>query len=155
MVYAWRVPFRLPFAVLTLAVPMAVRMSDVADIIDGSENTMQAAWMNHTPAVIVNIQRQPGANIIAVVDRIKAILPQLQVSLPASIKLQILTDRTELCPTVEPAGPRPPQNTIEVDVVACLLFEPGMAPMSHRLVERAQPIDSFRPVRHRRLQMLE
>ncbi len=72
-----------------------VRMSDVADIIDGSENTMQAAWMNSTPAVIVNIQRQPGANIIAVVDRIKALLPQLQVTLPASIKLQILTDRTQ------------------------------------------------------------
>jgi multidrug efflux pump len=72
-----------------------VRMSDVADIIDGSENTMQAAWMNRTPAVIVNIQRQPGANIIAVVDRIKTILPQLQISLPASIKVQILTDRTE------------------------------------------------------------
>ena len=72
-----------------------VRMSDVADIIDGSENTMQAAWMNRTPAVIMNMQRQPGANIIAVVDRIKAILPQLQVSMPASIKIQILTDRTE------------------------------------------------------------
>ena len=72
-----------------------VRMSDVADVIDGSENTMQAAWMNRTPAVIVNVQRQPGANIIAVVDRIKTILPQLKVSLPASIKVQILTDRTE------------------------------------------------------------
>ena len=72
-----------------------VRMSDVADIVDGSENTMQAAWMDRTPAVIVNVQRQPGANIIAVVDRIKAILPQLQISLPASIKVQILTDRTE------------------------------------------------------------
>src|SRR6202042_261772 len=72
-----------------------VRMSDVTDIIDGSENTMQAAWMNRTPAVIVNVQRQPGANIIAVVDRIKTILPQLKVSLPASIKVQILTDRTE------------------------------------------------------------
>ena len=70
-------------------------MSDVADIVDGSENTMQAAWMDRTPAVIVNVQRQPGANIIAVVDRIKAILPQLQISLPASIKVQILTDRTE------------------------------------------------------------
>jgi multidrug efflux pump len=72
-----------------------VRMSDVADIIDGSENTMQAAWMNRTPAVIVNIQRQPGANIIAVVDSIKKILPSLQTNLPASIKVQILTDRTE------------------------------------------------------------
>ncbi len=72
-----------------------VRMSDVADIVDGSENTMQAAWMNREPAVIVNVQRQPGANIIAVVDGIKKILPQLQTSLPASIKVQILTDRTD------------------------------------------------------------
>ena len=53
-------------------------LSDVADVIDGVENTMQAAWMNRTPAVIVNIQRQPGANIIAVVDRIKTLLPQLR-----------------------------------------------------------------------------
>src|SRR6201994_1699179 len=72
-----------------------VRMSDVADIVDGSENTMQAAWMNRTPAVIVNVQRQPGANIIAVVDRIKTILPQLRTALPGAIKVQILTDRTE------------------------------------------------------------
>src|SRR5258708_38013583 len=67
-----------------------VRMSDVADIVDGSENTMQAAWMNRTPAVIVNVQRQPGANIIAVVDCIKTLLPQLKISLPASINVQIL-----------------------------------------------------------------
>ena len=55
-----------------------VRLSDVADVIDGAENIKQAAWMNETPAVILNIQRQPGANIISVVDRIKALLPQLQ-----------------------------------------------------------------------------
>ncbi len=72
-----------------------VRMSDVADIIDGAENTMQAAWMNRQPAVIVNVQRQPGANIIAVVDRIRKILPQLQNTLPVSIHVQVLTDRTE------------------------------------------------------------
>src|SRR3954466_11224041 len=72
-----------------------VRLSDVASIIDGTENVQQAAWMNDKPAVIVNIQRQPGANIIAVVDRIKALLPQLQTSLPSAVKVQILTDRTE------------------------------------------------------------
>jgi multidrug efflux pump len=71
-----------------------VRVSDVATVIDDVENVRQAAWINETPAVIVNIQRQPGANIIAVVDRIKALLPQLQASLPSSINVKILTDRT-------------------------------------------------------------
>ncbi|HET6180813.1 MAG TPA: multidrug efflux RND transporter permease subunit [Candidatus Sulfotelmatobacter sp.] len=71
-----------------------VRLSDVANVIDGTENTRLAAWMNLTPAVIVNIQRQPGANIISVVDRIKKLLPQLQASLPTAVKVQILTDRT-------------------------------------------------------------
>ncbi len=71
-----------------------VRLSDVATIVDDVENVRQAAWINETPAVIVNIQRQPGANIIAVVDRIKALLPQLQASLPSSITVKILTDRT-------------------------------------------------------------
>src|SRR5213080_3605298 len=72
-----------------------VRLSDVAAVIDAAENVKQAAWMNTTPAVILNIQRQPGANIISVVDRIKALLPQLQSSLPAAVKVKILTDRTE------------------------------------------------------------
>src|SRR6201982_204543 len=71
-----------------------VRLSDVANVIDGTENTHLAGWMNLTPAVIVNIQRQPGANIISVVDRIKKLLPQLQASLPSAVKVQILTDRT-------------------------------------------------------------
>jgi multidrug efflux pump len=71
-----------------------VRLSDVADIIDDIENLHQAAWMNETSAVIVNIQRQPGANIISVVDRVKALLPQLQASMPSSVKVKILTDRT-------------------------------------------------------------
>jgi multidrug efflux pump len=72
----------------------AVRASDVATIVDAAENTQQAAWMNRQPAVIVNIQRQPGANIIAVVNRITTILPQLQTSMPASIQVRVLTDRT-------------------------------------------------------------
>ena len=72
-----------------------VRLSDVATVIDGAENVRQAAWMNLTPAVIVNIQRQPGANIISVVDRIKKLLPRLQASLPSSVKVSVLTDRTQ------------------------------------------------------------
>src|SRR5499426_134796 len=71
-----------------------VRLSDVADVIDDAENVKQAAWVNSTPAVILNIQRQPGANIIGVVDRIKKLLPQLQAALPAAVELNILTDRT-------------------------------------------------------------
>jgi multidrug efflux pump len=71
-----------------------VRLSDVATAIDSAENVKQAAWANKQPAVILNIQRQPGANIISVVDRVKAILPQLQAALPASVHVEILTDRT-------------------------------------------------------------
>ena len=71
-----------------------VRLSDVADVVDSAENVKQAAWMNLVPAVILNIQRQPGANIIAVVDRIKTLLPQLRASLPSAVKVAILTDRT-------------------------------------------------------------
>ncbi len=71
-----------------------VRLQDVATVVDGAENTRQAAWRNTTPAVIMNIQRQPGANIIAVVDRIKALLPQLKVAIPSSVDVQVLTDRT-------------------------------------------------------------
>jgi len=71
-----------------------VFLSDVANIIDSAENVKQAAWMNDTPAVIVNIQRQPGANIIQVVDRITKLMPVLQQTLPASVKVSILTDRT-------------------------------------------------------------
>src|SRR5437762_1956149 len=71
-----------------------VRLSDVATVVDGAENMKQAAWMNLVPAVILNIQRQPGANIIAVVDRIKTLLPQLSASLPSAVKVTVLTDRT-------------------------------------------------------------
>ncbi len=71
-----------------------VRLSDVATAIDGAENVRQAAWANRQPAVILNIQRQPGANIISVVDRVKKLLPQLQAALPASIAVNVLTDRT-------------------------------------------------------------
>ena len=71
-----------------------VILSDVAKVLDDVENSKLAAWMNDSPAVIVNIQRQPGANIIQVVDRIKKVLPQLRANLPASVDVSILTDRT-------------------------------------------------------------
>jgi multidrug efflux pump len=71
-----------------------VKLTDVAAVTDDVENVSQAAWMNDVPAVIMNIQRQPGANIIEVVDRIKNLLPQLTSSLPSSIQTGILTDRT-------------------------------------------------------------
>jgi multidrug efflux pump len=71
-----------------------VMMTDVATVADDVENVRQAAWMNAAPAVVVNIQRQPGANVIAVVDRIKALLDQLKKSLPSSVQVSILTDRT-------------------------------------------------------------
>jgi multidrug efflux pump len=81
-----------------------VRLKDVANVIDSAENVKQAAWMGIRqsdgqpflkPAVILNIQRQPGANIIGVVDRVKAVLPKLQSAMPTSVKVEILTDRTE------------------------------------------------------------
>jgi multidrug efflux pump len=71
-----------------------VKLSDVATVIDDVENVSLAAWMNETPAVIMNVQRQPGANIIEVVDRIKTLLPQLTVTLPKSVNVTVLTDRT-------------------------------------------------------------
>ena len=87
-----------------------VRLSDIADAVDSSENTFQAAWMGTSaraatanepaqplslkPAVIVNIQRQPGANIIGVVNEVHKLLPQLRASMPPAIKLEVLTDRT-------------------------------------------------------------
>jgi len=71
-----------------------VMLADVAKSVDGVENINQAAWMSKVPAVIVNVQRQPGANIIQVVDRIKARLPQLKATLPPAVDIAILTDQT-------------------------------------------------------------
>jgi multidrug efflux pump len=71
-----------------------VRLSDVATVIDGAEDVNQGAWINGTPAVILNIQRQPNANIIAVVDRVKALLPSLSATLPGAIRLTVASDRT-------------------------------------------------------------
>src|SRR5215831_14031544 len=71
-----------------------VKLSDVARATEGPENTKLAAWMNTDQAIILNIQRQPGANVIEVVDRIQALLPQLRAALPAGIDVAVLTDRT-------------------------------------------------------------
>ncbi|QPB18913.1 MdtB/MuxB family multidrug efflux RND transporter permease subunit [Rhizobium sp. 007] len=71
-----------------------VRLSDIGDVVDGPQNDKLGAWMNKTPAIILNIQRQPGANVISVVDGIKALLPQLQATLPAAVDVTVLTDRT-------------------------------------------------------------
>ena len=72
-----------------------VRLQDVAEVVDGAENTQLAGWANDQRAVILNVQRQPGANIIQVADRIKALLPQLKGAIPQGVDLSILTDRTE------------------------------------------------------------
>ncbi len=72
-----------------------LRLKDVATVIDGVEDTRQAAWFNETPAVILNIQRQPGSNVLEVADNIKTLLPKLQASLPASIKVTLVSDRTQ------------------------------------------------------------
>ncbi len=71
-----------------------VRLSDVAAVKDSTENNLQAAWANKTPAIILNVQRQPGANIIGVVDSITKLLPKLRQSLPSTVKITTLTDRT-------------------------------------------------------------
>ncbi|KPC49893.1 MdtB/MuxB family multidrug efflux RND transporter permease subunit [Amantichitinum ursilacus] len=73
----------------------AIRLSDVAQIVDGAENSKLAAWADKKPAIIVNIQRQPGANVISTVDAIKGILPGLQQGLPGSVDVKVLTDRTD------------------------------------------------------------
>src|SRR6202453_1023873 len=71
-----------------------VKLTDVASIVSGPENTKLGAWTNTTPAIIVNVQRQPGANIIQVVDRIQALLPQMLTSLPSAVEVKVLSDRT-------------------------------------------------------------
>ncbi|MBK0028172.1 multidrug efflux RND transporter permease subunit [Stenotrophomonas sp. S48] len=72
-----------------------LRLGDVATISDGAENRQLAAWSGTRPAVLVNLQRQPGANVIAVVEQVRAMLPQLQATLPAGVQMKVLSDRTE------------------------------------------------------------
>ncbi|MEI9995818.1 MAG: multidrug efflux RND transporter permease subunit [Rhizomicrobium sp.] len=71
-----------------------VYLSDVATVVESAENVQLLSWMNRTPAILLNVQRQPGANVIAVVDSIKAMLPQIKAGLPAGIDMTVLTDRT-------------------------------------------------------------
>ena len=71
-----------------------VLLSDVATVLESAENVKLSSWMNKTPSILLNVQRQPGANVISVVDSIKAMLPQIQAGLPAGIDLTVLTDRT-------------------------------------------------------------
>jgi len=89
-----------------------VMLTDVARVIDGVENSELSAWMNKVPAVIVNIQRQPGANIINVVDSIKQLLPKLRATIPPVIKVSVLTDRTT---TV-----RASVNDVEFELLVCI-----------------------------------
>ncbi|MGE5468986.1 MAG: MdtB/MuxB family multidrug efflux RND transporter permease subunit [Ignavibacteria bacterium] len=71
-----------------------IRLKDIADVVDGAENARLAAWADKAPAIILNIQRQPGANVIETVNRIKKTLPALQAALPGSVDVRLLTDRT-------------------------------------------------------------
>ncbi len=71
-----------------------VWLKDIANVINAAENSKLAAWANHTPAILLNVQRQPGANVIATVDSVRKLLPQLVADLPAAIDVKILTDRT-------------------------------------------------------------
>jgi multidrug efflux pump len=99
-----------------------IKLSEVADVIDDAENVRQAAWMNDTPAVVVNIQRQPGANIIEVVDRVKALLPQLRDAMPASVKIDVLTDRTTTIRASVHDVQRELMTTIGLVVLVMFLF---------------------------------
>ena len=94
-----------------------VMLTDVATIVQGAENTKLGAWVNNTPAIILNVQRQPGANVIQVVDSIKALLPQLQQSLPAALDVRIVTDRT----TTIRASVRDVQFELAMSVVLVVL----------------------------------
>ncbi|KXU91288.1 multidrug transporter [Paraburkholderia monticola] len=94
-----------------------VMLTDVASIVGGPENTKLGAWVDNTPAIILNVQRQPGANVIQVVDSIKALLPQLQQSLPAALDVEVVTDRT----TTIRASVRDVQFELAMSVVLVVL----------------------------------
>ncbi|GKS88601.1 MULTISPECIES: efflux RND transporter permease subunit [unclassified Acidovorax] len=91
-----------------------VRMTDVARVVDSAENNRLGAWANETPAIILNVQRQPGANVIATVDNIKKQLPELQAGLPASLKVEVLSDRT--------TGIRASVHHVEMELVLAVLM---------------------------------
>ncbi|SFN89030.1 multidrug efflux pump [Candidatus Pantoea varia] len=81
--------------ILTYENGAALRLKDIAHIEQGAENSFQSAWANNQPAIVISVQRQPGANVIQVVDNIKAQLPALQAALPDGVKMTILSDRTQ------------------------------------------------------------
>ncbi|WP_353613276.1 efflux RND transporter permease subunit [Mangrovibacter phragmitis] len=81
--------------ILTYQNGAALRLKDIAHIEEGPENTFQSAWANNNPAIVISVQRQPGANVIQVVDSIKAQLPKLQAALPNGVKMTVLSDRTQ------------------------------------------------------------
>ncbi|POW59267.1 multidrug transporter subunit MdtC [Candidatus Pantoea alvi] len=81
--------------ILTYQNGAALRLKDIAHIEQGPENSFQSAWANNSPAIVISVQRQPGANVIQVVDNIKAALPTLQAALPDGVKMTILSDRTQ------------------------------------------------------------
>jgi multidrug efflux pump len=91
-----------------------VRLSNVAQVVDSAENVKLGAWANLTPAIILNVQRQPGANVIATVDAIKARLPELQAGLPATLKVQVLSDRT--------TGIRASVEQVEIELLLAVLM---------------------------------
>jgi multidrug efflux pump len=91
-----------------------VRLQDVARVVDSAENVRLGAWANMKPAIILNVQRQPGANVIATVDAIKARLPELQASLPASLRLDVLSDRT--------AGIRASVEHVQIELVLAVVL---------------------------------
>jgi multidrug efflux pump len=91
-----------------------VRLTDVAQVVDSAENVKLAAWSGLKPAIILNVQRQPGANVIATVDAIKARLPELQAGLPAALRLDVLTDRT--------TGIRASVEHVEIELLLAVLL---------------------------------
>jgi len=91
-----------------------VRLSEVAKVVDSAENVRLGAWANMKPAIILNVQRQPGANVIATVDAIKARLPELQAGLPAAMRMDVLSDRT--------TGIRASVEHVEIELVLAVLL---------------------------------
>jgi len=91
-----------------------VRLSDIANVVDSSENTRLGAWMNRTSAIVVDVQRQPGANVIGTVDMVKAALPGLEAALPADVHVTLLTDRT--------TGIRASVHDVQVELVFAVLL---------------------------------
>ena len=91
-----------------------IRLSTVANVVDGAENKWLGAWAGTTPAIIVNVQRQPGANVIATVDAIKSLLPELQRGLPAGVRVNVLSDRT--------AGIRASVRDVEIELALAVVL---------------------------------